>query len=219
MHEPLACPHCGKQFSWHTKYAGKTVRCSNCQQPFQIPQSQLSASASTHATADKRSSAGGTSIGPEIGLDLPDASSEAKLRLQHTDRLSFWQLFDFRFEHYLTPYIIRFYWMCALAVAAIMVAAFLVDSVIALGTNNEGSGRATAEAEVEALFDYKLPGRSQNKYSVRSFIMRVVWQCRIVPIVVFGLTSMRLACEFGIVAFNISNSLKVIEQRMRRRRE
>ena len=131
-------------------------------------------------------------------------------RLATVDRLSVRDIFDFRFEKYLTPWIIRGYWILALVFAVLYLVIATVDNVIDMMPGSQPKPGIAAKMPIDLGID--LPGVTREK-TLWSRFTGFLWKWKYLVGTPVAVTLVRIWCEMAIVLFNISNSLKVIERR------
>jgi Domain of unknown function (DUF4282) len=217
------CPHCGTNFPYNATLLGKRVKCPVCQKAFVVQGSQAEqavnapvddAGASVSAsTAAAEPPAANSAEGISINIDdkpIAAAYGSARGRRATVSQL-FWALLDFRLEKYLTPYIIRLYWILAIVVALL----YVLGIVLALVLEGPASVTQAADPSQEAL--RQLLGQppqatersdllvAYNRF--KSFVTRAIF---IVSVVL----AIRVWCELIIVVFNIANLLKSIDHRV-----
>jgi hypothetical protein len=122
-----------------------------------------------------------------------------------------WQLFDVRVEKYLTLYIVRMYWILALFAVAL----FLVGIVLSLVLEGPRAAFRAPTSEDSLLQMLGQPRQSTSEYAnVLQAYDRFKWFSLKL---IFGISSIlmvRVWCEMLVVAFNIANSLKSIDEKI-----
>jgi hypothetical protein len=119
-------------------------------------------------------------------------------------------ILDIRLSKYMTPYIVRLYWILALVVAVL----YLVDfSLQVIATGASGSQPKAAAEDFGELFRRSAaPSGGRESFAdsfswFKSLVVRVIG--------VFCLVlAVRVWCEILVVAFNMANSLRSIDARM-----
>jgi DNA-directed RNA polymerase subunit RPC12/RpoP len=186
-HPPIACPYCSQPMGFAADLVGRSVACVRCGQTFTIG---VPAMPSLVDTADS------IAIRRERGPSLVEA---------------FFMLFDFRFERYLTPWIIRTSWLLILALAAF--------SLLNAGLHAVGSAAPTkpsfpSVSPTEPIFDpSSLPAEPPFGVDLALRLTRAAVWCLATVLAVLYL---RVICEVFIVIFNIATSLKAIEKQTRK---
>jgi hypothetical protein len=153
-------------------------------------------------------------VGPEQQqadplAELRDMAS-GPLRLLKTEGFSLWYIFDFKFEHYLTPWIIRAYWILALVLGALAMIVYTVDNVGSLFAKEA----QFSAPRIGVAFDSHGPNwSSPHEQSLSAKLVEFVWRWKFTITIPLSLAMVRVFCELAIVVFNIANSLKTIERR------
>lgn len=205
----LPCPHCRGVVEYVRELAGKPVACPHCGKQFTLPPS-TSTAAPVPAVKVRRGSASG----------LAD-----RHRPSMTAATSWFDLFDFKFEKYLTPWIIRLTWAVALVVSAVWLAMLLFGVVWTLIPSAAEAN--LSQTQLRAEQELTSPGlEAPETESPRS---RLKWRPLKLPPQVVLATAMalttiiaimvcllwvRVFLETVIVVFNIATTLKDIERKL-----
>jgi hypothetical protein len=120
---------------------------------------------------------------------------------------SIFDIFDFRFETYVTPIIIRFTWGLALLGVLIYFGLELYVAVDRLMPKTEA---AEVVADVEERIEFRMPEKS-SKFN-RSLTMVAFLTLRITLVLIMVLW-VRVLLETSIVLFNIAMSLQSIDRK------
>jgi predicted nucleic-acid-binding Zn-ribbon protein len=184
----ISCPKCRAAMEFDASIAGRAVACPKCGQQFTLPQI-----AAPVAVA---------SISPAI---TPSFHSTVARRFKKPS--SAWDFLDFKFEKYLTPWIIRITWVMSCGMAVVLLLVLLVT----FATNSAASDES-APIEVPAgdTFDYKLPSRTTFATDAT---VRLTAFCVCVFLLILGLLWLRVVLETLIVVFNIATSVASIDEK------
>ncbi len=128
------------------------------------------------------------------------------------DPTSLLDMFDLKFEKYLTPWIVRATWVLVLTVAALWIAKSMFDVVVASLPEVD-----TATKSTESVTDIEPPSSTSNEAPSLSFeslewldeVLEGIWQC---AQVILGVLWLRVCLETVIVLFNIAKSAKTVEK-------
>jgi hypothetical protein len=120
-----------------------------------------------------------------------------------------WGLLDFRLEKYVTPYILRLYWILAVGMSLLYFITFTLELIV------EGRGREAGQYEFNTQVFRELfeQPRSQSREPAEIVVwfQRITqWVFRVVRTVCL-LLLVRVCCESIIVVFNMASSLKSID--------
>lgn len=129
---------------------------------------------------------------------------------------SVWDLFDFRFEKYLTPWIVRFTWIVALILVTIWLLGYC--SVLLIDFSASRSGGVTVESSGSSTPNVSSAsgdGPSRGMIRLRGLIFRAAYIITGVLTAIIVLLWVRVTLETVIVLFNIANTLTAIEDQLR----
>ena len=194
----VSCPNCALAVTIVPQLAGKTVSCPRCQAHFVMP-AQAAGPVAQPA-------------GPSF-VSVYQSGGSRKFR----PAKSLLDIFDFRFEAFVTPIIIRTTWVLVL-IGACLYAAWSLYS--ALETESKYQIRVpdmyAAEPAVKGSEPIKKPptieelqAQAKQAETVRkliTFAFQLISLCLL-------LLWIRVCLEMTIVAFNIANSLQSIDQK------
>lgn len=156
-------------------------------------------------------------------IETPSVTIQAKARSfgrARTQEFSWWYLLDWKFEHYLTPWLIRISWLSAVAFALLAI----------VGTGVEAIGRLLPDTALQT--EFRLPSPSTTKPAppgalteIASAIARGV--AKVVDatgymivktiVIIIVLIYLRVAAETLIIIFNIADELTEIKNRLSNR--
>ena len=179
----ITCPHCGQQVGNAPHLLGQTVACPRCNRQFMMP-----------------GQAAPTLMSTPISSSFQKAASQ-----RFKPATSIFDVFDLRFETYVTPIIIRTTWVLFLIAAAIyllqttyesFIPAFRSTRSVASSLEYEvNSMRATAELASNRWIS------TLTSYAIRLLTLSI------------ALLWVRVCLETTIVIFNIATSLHSIDQK------
>ncbi|WP_254510883.1 DUF4282 domain-containing protein [Anatilimnocola floriformis] len=126
-------------------------------------------------------------------------------------------LFDWKFEKYLTPWIVRFTWLAVLSIAGIGCMLWTINFVLSLEPERPGSQSVVGMDPFQRSI-YQ-PPRSSTKQSmidprVMSLVYRVIMLLISFTFTVLWLLWIRVLLECAIVVFNIARSLSSIDEKI-----
>jgi hypothetical protein len=195
----VACPECGGRFVM----AGAPL------QPIEPPRIEP-APVSSEQPERTSSTRGAT-------LSSFRTFSQQVVRRRFVESKSFWDILDFKFEKYLTPWIVRVSWATALVVALmwLVVLTFgLLMSIIPTpetDTRNGSSPRtAPQEYDRSARPGWHFDLSPVREYSAKTALAIVAYLTAIIGCVV-SLLWIRVVLECVIVIFNIAQTLTSID--------
>jgi hypothetical protein len=130
-------------------------------------------------------------------------------RLAPVETFSFWYLFDWKFERYLTPWIIRGYWVTAL-IGAVTITLILGGNLMMdlMPKPSPDTPRITYKIVLPVINE---PSGNQQSWNARAFRNATLFISTLYVIVCILMT-IRVLCELSIVLFNIALSAKSIEK-------
>lgn len=147
--------------------------------------------------------------GPVAPIEWPQIVSTAvKRRFQPSN--SWLDVFDWKFEKYLTPWIVRLTWVLALVLAAISI--ILTARAVFVGSVSDllPKQRASPPPRIEQKWEFQVPEKVSEPpmvfYRVLGFVLGVV-------VTIVGLLWLRVILETVIVLFNIARSLASIDRK------
>jgi len=203
----VACPFCNHAIANNATLAGQLVNCPRCRQNFHMPPAVPAPAPAQTAS-------------PFEGMFDETPRSRSSRRLQPVERFSIWYVFDWKFEKYLTPWVLRAYWILAVVGAAVWLifcSVYVIDALFP----EQPARKAVAEAH-GARFEWPPNERVHNERSPaepsawqlrwRDFGRRLGFFLLEVGATVLGLLTVRIACELVIVLFNIASSARAIEK-------
>jgi hypothetical protein len=121
------------------------------------------------------------------------------------------QLFDFRVEKYLTLYIVRLYWLLAIMAVGLYLGGVVLSLVL---EGPQVAFRApTSEDSFLELLGQSRPSTSEYAHLLAAYDRFKWFSLKLI----FGISSIlmvRVSCEMLVVAFNIANSLKSIDEKI-----
>jgi predicted Zn finger-like uncharacterized protein len=236
----IACPICSTKYPFDAALAGKKVKCANCGHMFYQPAKATIEPAAPTTVALPNSSAtpavappfmsgpppyvappsieiAATSpiAAPPIAAPIVEPAAEPAKANRPNGPTGFFdflrQLFDFRVEKYLTLYIVRLYWFLALVAVGLYLGGVILSLVL------EGPQTAFRPPTSEDSL-LELLGQSRQSTSEYAGILNAYDRFKWFSLkVIFGISSVlmvRVWCEVLVVAFNIANSLRSIEQKI-----
>lgn len=184
------CPVCGDSWSIPAA-AADPERCPKCREEA-APTTDAAAPALPFSPEDLQD-------------EFPFAAGDS-FRLRRVSSPNWTDLFDWRFERYLTPMIIRVVWIGFLLLGLLTLAYSLADFVCIFALE-KGLAQVIAE-QLEPAAPDGPKARVRNSAELAWLMIRIVFS-------VVCLMMIRVICEFFIVAFNVATSLQRLEGRDR----
>jgi len=117
-------------------------------------------------------------------------------------------LFDWKFEKYLTPWIVRFTWLAVLALTSLWLTLVLISTVASF-MPVEAPRRPSMDFEFRSPQDV-IPGNAW----LWSAIFRIVGVGTAVAFTILWLLWVRVLLESAIVIFNIAKTLASIDEKV-----
>lgn len=214
----VLCPKCGRSVTNPPELAGQTVACPFCKAHFVLPPS---ASSPVRPSAEHL-----RPPPPPIGTSQPEPTTSSFEGVRQTysqaarrtfrESNSWLDVFDWRFEKYLTPWIIRLTWLATLVISALWITGILCLTIISLAP-------AIPERST-SVTDRERPQR-QLEYEIRPPKVNMDWSAKPIIAIGSGLTACfgvligllwtRVILECAIVLFNMASSLSTIEDKLR----
>jgi hypothetical protein len=183
----INCPHCRATVSISEALAGRPLVCPVCGTEFSIPPIASS---------------------PDPIIEFNPYSTMLKRRLQRPT--SFWDIFDFKFEKYLTPWIIRATWICVCALSAVsllvLVITMIADSVTVERNHSVVGQESTQPKDSDIQWSF-----ADNQFTGTAKRIGIV----VIQVVatILGLLWIRVILETEIVIFNIATSIASIDRK------
>ncbi len=178
----FSCPHCGNVLEDDGSLVGQQVVCPHCRRQFIMP----------------------GAVAPPIGVPRitpPPVSVLAARRTQQGSASDvLFHFFDWRFEHYLTPWIIRIMWVLFLVGAALSIVSFGLDA-IGVEVGDVFGGRGPVDFRPGGPIGHREPN------GAFVFASRVVWFVVKCIALAMLLLYVRVVLETLIVLFNIATTL------------
>jgi hypothetical protein len=229
----IVCPNCNSKLPFNPALAGKKVKCANCAHMFHLPSQPAIEPAAPIPTGSPVPAVALPQFlgGPPPYVESPSiltgppqpaaapsavqvaapapAASPSNAPTGFFDFLR--QLFDFRVEKYLTLYIVRMYWILALVAVGLYLGGVVLSLVL---EGPQVAFRApTSEDSLLELLGQSRPSTSEYAHVLAAYDRFKWFSLK----VIFGISTIlmvRVWCEILVVAFNMANSLKSIEQKI-----
>lgn len=204
-----SCPQCQQMVRFPETMAGQVATCPKCKTQFQLPTSDLPQLAPPSEPTYSYAAAAPNPLptfAPSQPSETPPASSARKWR----EPTSIVDIFDWRLETYLTPWILRASWIMGLFLAALWLLGACWELFTDMfGINTFSSGSPWEPRPTSSLPDWAYPLIIRVAMIIRFFFYGMI--------AVLGLLWLRVALEFVIVIFNIAETAKSIEQKLEER--
>ena len=224
------CPGCAKALSIADHLGGQVRTCPNCEIKFRVPAAPHADSQADDAATHDDFAQPAAERETEPSIEEPPVGGIPNFEPRHSpattsDASVFWRkargsnfslaLFDFKFEHYLTPWIIRFSWICVLCLAAVWIL-FLSYRFVSSSFSGSDPVTPTLSTSPDAL-NQMLEGLMSQQSPLgffSSFGGRAIMTLSGLVAILLTVLWTRVMLETLIVIFNISNTLKSIEQKV-----
>lgn len=212
----VACPHCGTRVQCAPSPVGSIVACPRCGQRFQTPPSVAAV----------------RPVQPEPEPDWVEevntpASRRTTKRLATVDKFSIWYLLDWKFEHYLTPWIVRAYWVLAIVCGGLLIILLAVKTISDVFPEKQAAVRGMhplppiGRPRIQEGWDEQPEQPSAAELEWRRYVSQTAEKMEVdigaFALVLALLLSVRIGCESIIVLFNIAASASAIERSLKAR--
>jgi hypothetical protein len=178
----VACPQCGLPIVIVSSLTGKTVSCPQCQFHFIMP-----------AEPEPQASV------PVVSIYQTGATRKLKPATSLLD------IFDFRFEKFVTPIIIRITWIMVVA-AAVLFAIWGAYQLVA-------SELPVEKVEPKSQYELRLPKGAEVSGGTARVVKKAFAYGMSLILLALSLLWIRVSLEMTIVAFNIATSLQSIDRK------
>jgi Domain of unknown function (DUF4282) len=229
----VTCPHCGAQSELPSAWIGRNVKCKACSHSFKV---EIPSQDEDHALPPDFQEAPSTESDAATQLDqIVPAIDHARHRIkrtwnravrrQFTPSTSFWDIFDFSFKKYITPWVVRVTWAGALYMAIAYLAMIgLYTFSYAMAPEMESAVQPIQQPGVQPApnfprakapganpgIEFKLPLGVQESLTTKVTYL-LLFSVQLFGILI-GLLWVRVALEGIIVLFNISMTLNSIDE-------
>jgi hypothetical protein len=185
------CPNCKAQMTFDPALAGQAVACPYCAAQFVMYGGQPT---------------------PSVPTQSISFSSVAAARFSKPS--SFFDIFDFRFRMYLTPWIVRLTWIVVLALSVVALLGitleFIAESI------PESPKKETANSQP---FEFQGERLRPTQPPPKVFWLKVFWRILSTVAQMIGVVASvlwtRVLLEIMIVIFNIAQSLASIDKKIK----
>jgi hypothetical protein len=163
-----------------------------------------------------------------MGTAVPESSTVASVRIRRSysqaarrtfrESTSWFDVFDWKFEKYLTPWIIRLTWIATLGVSALWIVGILILTVMSLAPEvTAGTASKRNRERGDSEIEYEIRAPKVNMERMQRPIIAICSAATACIGVLIGLLWTRVILECAIVLFNMANSLTNIEDHFRNR--
>ncbi len=213
----IHCPRCTEVMPFIPDLAGKTVRCPNCNARITMAHPLAASSvplppAVPAMPAMERESTSDRSTGQRASSRSRPSSRRRSPRLS-TPSTSLLDLFDFKFEKYLTPWIIRITWGLVLGCAAMWIMAIGLGIVATwMPESTQARERPEARERPNATrLEFIAPNAEAPIWLRKRLITTVAGITGCIAVIIAVLW-IRVSLETVIVVFNMAKSLASIDE-------
>ncbi len=216
------CPDCGNALSVPDDWAGRVIKCPRCDGKFRVPvidEMESAAVAQRPATAAV-SIAADESPHPEAAANDVSPNDHAQKSSGGGTPFHWLSVLDFKFERHLTPWILRFSWVCVLLLAVVWLL-FLGYQFVAnsfFSPQPTVATMPTTAAGVNGMLDELLSTASRQQTAISvfsSFPWRALLFVTSLVAILLTVLWTRLFLEALIVVFNMGRSLKSIDDKLK----
>lgn len=192
-------------------------------QPPTLPRDSLSAeweSIPLQQLLPGTSQPSGNAEEPQIPVEATSFRISHRTRFLSSEPKSLKDVFDWRFERYLTPWIVRFTWISILFIAGLAAIYGVTDAAYTLAFDASIVDHLSVLLEGDEPQFRRNAGQRERQFGVE-FKPENLGKRRIAAIgellarltaIAFTLLYLRVLCEFVIVVFNIASSLRRLEE-------
>jgi hypothetical protein len=123
-------------------------------------------------------------------------------------------IFDWRFEKYLTPWIVRLNWIMALVLASMWIV-FITGSTIWSMMPDNNPSASMARPRVSSPFSVQPPPSNTGRLPAWLVVnaIKVGTAATMIAGAIYMLLTLRLSLEFAIVIFNIAKTVESIDEK------
>jgi hypothetical protein len=204
------CPYCSQQIHNDGSLAGRVITCPRCRSPIHVPQGH-GPPPPPPFPSEQRSE-------EERAFSVIAASARrafrAGIRRRFRPATSWFDLFDWKFEKYLTPWVVRATWI------AYVIQAFLAVLVIAIFTLwawLPEPKSAARSPRTTTNYEDRPTSRSTSSYQMPDWLTARILSTAValaaICAILIGLLWIRVLLETAIVLFNIAITLNSIDEK------
>lgn len=187
----IACPGCRAELTIDSSMVGRRVQCPSCSHQFVIPGGEK----------PPQIPAAQPYVPPAPAFSAPTSYSNfASKRFKQSDSI-FDIILDFRFEKYVTPWIVRITWIVVLVVGAIMLLLQIGGDISSLLPDGSNSRQPNFDFQPRGELVYRLVQFGQILLRYSTLFIGLLW--------------IRVVLETMIVIFHIAQSLASIDRKTR----
>ena len=210
----LSCPHCQAQFHIATEYSGRQVKCGSCGKKFQVPPPPPPLPSLREPPPSARQPTESELLSEDLSKVVTISDGSRSRFRRSVDRrfqpaTSWLDFSDWKFEKYLTPWIVRITWILCLALTAIAIS-LILRSVVVSWAAETNMRLPTGRPKIFELQAPSLPGWLSSRVAstvsgftlVFSALLTLLWT--------------RVILEMVIVFFNVATTLTAIDKRIER---
>ncbi len=223
MSRTISCLGCGRHWTIPGNITSTSVPCPNCKRPLPTGNAPMPPPPAPNAAAAYPSQAMPPPPPPPPGNAAPQQASSmmpsfsavnVRSRMRSATLRTFREsnspldLLDWKFEKYLTPWIVRFTWLAVLTLAALWITLLTVSTVASLLPETDSSSRAID-------YSFRSPQEAMPGHDWLWFMVyRVIGFGTAIAITIIWLLWVRVLLEFAIVVFNMAKSLASIDEKV-----
>ena len=229
----VTCPGCNKQYSVAAEHVGKKVGCQQCSMQFTV-QPQTSATPQPPTPISKKPKPINKSLAPaagapaveEFAAEEPRTSADFsrfkkrsaidKYRANNEGlrpATSWLDIFDWKFEKYLTPWVLRLVWICCLVGAGFWLLLLTLSTIGSFFPPETSDGfRRASSSSVAAMLGAIPLVRSLSPETLVN-IVKFIGFVFLFTSATLCLLWIRVILESFIVVFNIATTLKSIDDK------
>ena len=205
----VSCPHCAQVVAYSPAMAGQVVACPKCQRPFQMPTGQTQVPVPKSPVQPQSAGSDAQALA-DIATSARSAFRSA--RRQHLRPATSWlDLFDWKFEKYLTPWIVRATWLACLVMVFVSVATILILTLLSWAPDLDTSDGSQTPGTDYRGSEFRVPKPPEW---LASRISKTVAGILAICSAMLGLLWIRVVLEIVIVVFNIATTLTSIDEKL-----
>ena len=194
MKTSIECPHCGKRYTVGEETLGKSVKCRECGNAFAVTFAVDAPSLVQPESTPEQDS---------FSINTSSAKQQLSSNRRHVSGFvdAFFALFDWRFQRYLTPWVVRVTWVVFLALVVMWLLTLCLGVIVSILPFDPP---APANREFGQFTQPQSSGLSL-------FARYIAGLVTMVTLSLLGVLWVRVTLELIIVRFNMAESLRSLE--------
>ena len=196
------CPHCGKSIQAKPELAGKQLACPNCKKMVTVP------------FPEKEDSPSAIPIPPPPPV-VVKIVTEPTIQRRHLGKTpeNWLAIFDWRFEYYLTPWIIRAIWILFLLLVACLILVNTIDLVWSMLPNLSSAKTNSDSVGPMVRTELNWPTSPSKPTWVTVRLTKILIYAASIVGSTIGILLTRMILELLIVVFRIAEDIGVLRRK------